>query len=228
VRVSGSPEAMATRGAAVRTLATALAAVLLLAAGAARAADPAALVEQLQKGSVTERRAAALELGEVGDGRATASLAQALRDPDPGVREIAGAALWAIWHRSGDPALDAVLQEGIEHMEGRRFAEAVERFSEVIRRAPAFAEGWNKRATAYYLMGEWDKSLADCEEVVRRNPIHYGALSGFGLNYLQKDDLTRAAAAFEQALRVNPNLSGIEALLEKVRETLRQRRSGSV
>jgi tetratricopeptide (TPR) repeat protein len=77
-------------------------------------------------------------------------------------------------------------------------------------------------------MGDYDRSLADCEEVIRRNPIHYGALSGFGLNYLQKDDLPRAAQYFERALAVNPNLRQIEAALAEIREVLRQRRLNSV
>jgi tetratricopeptide (TPR) repeat protein len=170
---------------------------------------------------VAERRAAAARLGEVGDGAATGGLEGALRDADAVVRALAQASLWAIWHRSGDGAIDALLQRGIAAMEARRFPDAVALFDEVIRRAPAFAEGWNKRATVYYLMGEWDKSLADCEEVVRRNPIHFGALSGFGLNYVQKGDLARAADYFERALRVNPNLESIESLLEEIRETLR-------
>ena len=77
-------------------------------------------------------------------------------------------------------------------------------------------------------MGELDRSLADCEEVVRRNPNHFGALSGFGLIYLQKDDLARAAEYFERALAVNPNLSRIEAMLQQVRELLRQRRQQTI
>ena len=136
------------------------------------------------------------------------------------MREAAGDALWAIWHRSGDPAVDALLRMGIRLMDQHRLAEAVAVFSRVIEQAPGFAEGWNKRATAYYLLGDHDRSLADCEEVVRRNPIHFGALSGFGLNYLQKDDLPRAAEYFERALRVNPNLSQVEAILGQLRELL--------
>jgi tetratricopeptide (TPR) repeat protein len=202
----------------------AVAGVLLLAAVAAAApADEArALLEQLGGGTAAERRAAAARLGEIGDGAAIGGLERALRDQDAAVRALAQASLWAIWHRSGDAAIDALLQRGIAAMEARRFPEAVALFDEVIRRAPAFAEGWNKRATVYYLMGEWDKSLADCEEVVRRNPIHFGALSGFGLNYVQKGDLTRAAAYFERALRVNPNLESIESLLEEIREALQK------
>ena len=202
--------------------------LLAVVAAASPAAETQALLEQLRGGTVDERRAAAARLGEVGDAAATGDLAKALRDADRGVRALAQAALWAIWHRSGDAEIDALLQQGIAAMEARRFPDAVTLFSDVIRRAPAFAEGWNKRATVYYLMGEYDRSIEDCEEVVRRNPIHFGALSGFGLNYLEKGNLERAADYFERALRVNPNLDQIQGALEQIREALRQRRRNTI
>jgi tetratricopeptide (TPR) repeat protein len=195
---------------------------------AAAPAEQAGLLDQLRNGAPEERRTAAERLGEVGDDGAAPPLVQALRDADPVVRRRAHDALWAIWHRSGDPAIDALLQQGIALMEAGRLPESVAVFSDVIARAPAFAEGWNKRATAYYLMGELDRSLADCEEVVRRNPVHFGALSGFGLIYLQKEDLPRAAEYFEKALAVDPNLAQVEAVLEQIREVLRQRRQQSI
>jgi tetratricopeptide (TPR) repeat protein len=203
-------------------------ALLLLAVLAATAGEQAGLLERLRAGGPAERRAAAERLAEVGDDGAAADLVQALRDADPDVRGEAQDALWAIWHRSGDPAIDALLAQGIALMDSRRLPESVEVFSDVIAKAPALAEGWNKRATAYYLMGELDRSLADCEEVVRRNPVHFGALSGFGLIYLQKEDLPRAAEYFEKALAVNPNLAQVEAVLERIREILRQRRQQSI
>jgi tetratricopeptide (TPR) repeat protein len=186
------------------------------------------LLDRLRNGAVAERRAAAEQLGARGDDGAVPGLVDALRDADPGVRGEAHEALWAIWHRSGNPAVDVLLQHGIALMEAGRLPESVAVFSDVIARAPGFAEGWNKRATAYYLMGELDRSLADCEEVVRRNPVHFGALSGFGLIYLQKDDLPRAAEYFAKALAVNPNLAQIGTVLEQIREILRQRRPQSI
>ncbi|MGH7358790.1 MAG: tetratricopeptide repeat protein [Candidatus Rokuibacteriota bacterium] len=191
-------------------------------------AGQADLLERLRAGAPADRRAAAEQLGEVGDDGAAPGLVQALRDADPAVRAEAHEALWAIWLRSGDPAIDLLLQHGIALMEAGRLPESVAVFSDVILKAPAFAEGWNKRATAYYLMGELDRSLADCEEVVRRNPLHFGALSGFGLIYLQKEDLPRAAEYFEKALVVNPNLAQIGQVLEQIREALRQRRQPSI
>ena len=201
---------------------------LLVVAVMTQAGEEPALLEQLRKGTPAERRAAATRLAEIGTGAATGDLAKALRDLDPEVRDRAQAALWAIWQRSGNPEVDLLLQRGILLTEQGRYLDAVTVFGEVIKHDPAFAEGWNKRATVYYLMGEYDRSLADCEEVIRRNPIHFGALSGFGLIYLQKGDLERAAEYFERALTVNPNLESIEAVLEQMREVLKQRRRQAI
>ena len=205
-----------------------LTAILLIAATAASSPEQTALLERLQSGGVEERRIAAERLGEIGDNAATPALVQALHDPDVTVRNEAHDSLWAIWHRSGDPAIDARLAEGITLMQSGSLPEAIAVFTDVIARAPDFAEGWNKRATAYYLMGDLDRSLADCEEVVKRNPAHFGALSGFGLIYLQKDDLPRAAEYFEKALAVDPTLIQVEAALLQIREVLRQRRQQTI
>ena len=205
-----------------------LAAVLLVAMAAVPPAEQAALLERLRNGVVEERRIAAERLGQIGDDGATAALVQALRDPDATVRREAHDSLWAIWHRSGDPGIDSLLAQGIALMQSGRLPESVAVFSDVIARAPGFAEGWNKRATAYYLMGELDRSLADCEEVVKRNPVHFGALSGFGLIYLQKEDLPKAAEYFEKALAVDPTLAQLNTVLEQIREVLRQRRLQSI
>jgi tetratricopeptide (TPR) repeat protein len=204
-----------------------LAAVFLLLVAAA-APEQAALLERLRTGAVEERRIAAGRLGEIGDSGATPALVQALHDSDATVRSEAHDSLWAIWHRSGDPAIDARLAEGIALMGSGNLPEAIDVFTDVIARAPDFAEGWNKRATAYYLMGDLDRSLADCEEVVKRNPAHFGALSGFGLIYLQKDDLPKAAEYFEKALAVDPTLVQVEAALLRIREVLRQRRQQTI
>ena len=205
-----------------------LAAVLLVAMAAVPPAEQAALLERLRNGVVEERRIAAERLGQIGDDGATAALVQALRDPDAAVRSEAHDSLWAIWQRSGDPAIDSLLAQGIALMQSGRLPESIAVFSDVIARAPGFAEGWNKRATAYYLMGELDHSLADCEEVVKRNPVHFGALSGFGLIYLQKEDLPKAAEYFEKALAVDPTLAQLNTVLEQIREVLRQRRQQSI
>lgn len=174
------------------------------------------------------RRQAALALGERGAMRDAPVLVRALRDPDPLVRAIAETSLWQVWARSGDQETDRVLTEGVELLESEQLGQAVQVFTRVIARRPDFAEAWNKRATAYYLLGDYRRSLADCDEVIKRNPYHFGALSGYGMNYLELDEPARALEYFERALAVNPNLEQVEQAADLLRHLLRQQRRDAV
>ena len=102
--------------------------------------------------------------------------------------------------------------------------EAIATYSEVIKRKPAFAEGWNKRATALFLAGEFKRSLADCDQVLKRNPNHFGALSGYGQIYFHLEQYEKAIDYWKRALKVNPNL-GVEdniEIAEKMRAAQRR------
>ncbi len=172
------------------------------------------------------RRAAALRLGEVGAMMDADRLVAHLGDDDAPVRQLAEAALWQIWSRSGDGAIDALFLRGVQQMAASELTEAVATFSEIIRKKPAFAEGWNKRATVYYLLGQYQLSMKDCDEVLKRNRQHFGALSGYGQIYLALGDPDRAQPYLERALRVNPNMAGVAAtlrLIEQQREAKRRR-----
>src|SRR6266850_1187232 len=112
-------------------------------------------------------------------------------------------------------------------MQEGRHAEAIGILSDVVKRKPAFAEGWNRRATAYYLAGEYDKSLADCAEVLKRNPPHFGALSGMGQIYTKLEQHEKALEWFRRALEVNPNMVGVEFNIKEVEELLKEKRGHS-
>ena len=178
--------------------------------------------------NVDHRRQGARALGETGVMDDLPRLAAALRDSDPLVRDLAESAMWEVWSRSGDPTIDRLFATGLEQMQASQGEEAVETFSEIIRRRPEFAEGWNKRATVYYVLGEYKKSLADCDEVMKRNPYHFGALSGYGMIYLKLDQPAQALQYFEQALRVNPNLESTRQTIEILKTLLIQRRKDTI
>jgi tetratricopeptide (TPR) repeat protein len=197
----------------------------LSAAGPTREEALAALVDPRD---VDNRRRGAMALAETGVMTDVSKLADALRDDDPLVRKLAERAMWEVWSRSGDTAVDRLLAAGIEQMSAREDELAVQTFTEVIRRRPDFAEGWNKRATVFYLMGEYQKSLADCDEVMKRNPYHFGALSGYGMIYLQLDQPAKALDYFQRALKINPNLDSINQTVEMLRPLLIQRRKDTI
>ena len=216
------------------TLARALVLVLLLVAPAARwarAAEPTreeALQALAGAADAEARQRAVRWLAEKGAMEDIPALVQALRDVDSRVRAFAENAMWQVWSRSGDAEADRLLALGVEQMQAHDGEAAVETFARVIARRPEFAEGWNKRATVYYLLGEYAKSLADCDEVLKRNPYHFGALSGYGMIYLQLDQPTRALEYFERALAVNPNLSSVQEAADKLKALLIRRRKDSI
>jgi len=177
---------------------------------------------------VTERRAEAVvwvaNHGRMAD---TGLLLKRLLDESPVVRGYAEQGLWLLWSRSGDAEVDRVMARGVEEMQSGRYGEAVTLFSEVVRRRPDFAEGWNKRATALYLAGAYRRSLADCDEVLKRNPQHFGALSGYGQIYFQLGEYARAIEWWRRALQVNPNLLDVEIGIRRAEELLREKRGRS-
>jgi len=151
-----------------------------------------------------------------------------LRDEDEGVRGYAEQALWLLWGRSGEAALDRLMADGVEQMQAGRFKEAAGTFSEIIRRKPAFAEGWNKRATVHYLAGDYERSLQDCDEVLKRNPQHFGALSGYGQIYFRLERYDKAIEYWRRALRVNPNMPGVELNIDAVERLLQEKKARSI
>jgi len=182
----------------------------------------------LKKPDPLERRRGALGLQTVGRMDDVPALIAALRDSDDVVRAIAEEALWAVWSRSGDAHVDDLLKRGISEMSAEHFAEAIATFTQVIELKPDFAEGWNKRATVFYLAGEYRRSLADCDEVIKRNPSHFGALSGYGQIYLQLDQPEKALEYFRRALTVNPNLDGVQAAIDTLEALEVRRRQRSI
>ena len=182
----------------------------------------------LKRTDADERRHGALGLAIVGRMEDAPTLIIALRDTDERVRVVAEQALWAVWSRSGDARVDELFARGVAQMGEQRLPEAIATFTRVIELKPDFAEGWNKRATAYFLAGEFRRSLKDCGEVVKRNPQHFGVLSGYGQIYLELDQPEKALEYFRRALEVNPNLEGVQGLAERLDSMIVRRRQRSI
>jgi tetratricopeptide (TPR) repeat protein len=115
------------------------------------------------------------------------------------------AEIWRLWLQSGNAEVDGQMQRAVLLM-GSMPAMALPILDGIVARLPDWAEGWNKRATVLYLIGEYDRSLADCDRVLALEPRHFGALAGIGLIRTQKDEPREALAAFRKALAVNPFL----------------------
>jgi len=212
----------------VRAMVSAVLSIALLGGAMAQAQEMSRqqALRSLVKSDAQSRQAAASRLGEIGTMGDVAALVKALRDPDADTRANAEQAMWSIWARSGDPDVDTLYQTGVEQMTAGDLPASIATFTRIIELKPDFAEGWNKRATLYFLAGDLRKSLADCAEVMKRNPYHFGALAGYAQIYIQLENYDRALEYSRRALEVNPNLEGVRQsieVLERLHEQQRRR-----
>lgn len=132
-------------------------------------------------------------------------------------------AIWQIWHSHPNADLKEILDDGIRYMSLGALAKAHQVFAGLVERAPDWAEAWNKRATANYLLGRLEESAADIDQVLKREPRHFGALSGLGLVELARDREAEALDAFERALAVHPWLPGAGERIRALRQKLKGR-----
>jgi tetratricopeptide (TPR) repeat protein len=93
---------------------------------------------------------------------------------------------------------------------------AIEMLDRVITREPDFAEGWNRRATVFFLMEDFNRSISDIAETLKREPRHFGALSGLGFILLMRGDTAHARETYEKVLAIYPLMESARLTIEKI------------
>lgn len=180
-------------------------------------------LEALRSANQLERHEILNWLGDHGDMSAVGELVSVLQTSDPISRKLAETAMWAIWSRSGDAHVDKMLIVGSNLLAAGRFAKSIEIFDLIIIEQPEFAEGYNKRATAWYYLGQFQRSLDDIRATMDRNPNHFGALSGAGLCMVALERYQEALFFIDKALEINPNMGSMRTLAEKIRGAAKQK-----
>ncbi|MDX1606546.1 MAG: tetratricopeptide repeat protein [Candidatus Competibacterales bacterium] len=140
--------------------------------------------------------------------------------PSPAAARPIESRIWALWQHSDQPGVSTLMMRGIVAMNQEDLDAALDAFDEVVAQAPAFAEGWNKRATVHYLRGDYGHSMRDIQRTLALEPRHFGALSGMGLIFLAIDDLRGALRAFRAVLEIHPQSPSARHHVERLRERL--------
>ncbi|NQU56574.1 MAG: tetratricopeptide repeat protein [Rhodospirillales bacterium] len=139
---------------------------------------------------------------------------------DPAEAATIEQSIWSIWIRNDNAEIDKRMALALKAMSGGALKLSLVMFNEIIAIDPAFAEAWNKRATAYYLLGQYAASVHDIQQTLALEPRHFGALSGMGLIYSAIGEDKAALKVWQKALSINPQMPGIKARAEELRQKL--------
>jgi tetratricopeptide (TPR) repeat protein len=112
--------------------------------------------------------------------------------------------IWNIWYEVDDPKVIEYFEKGIQAMNIRNYPLAIRFFNNLIEEDPNFAEGWNKRATVHFMMGNFDQSMQDIIKTLELEPRHFGALDGMGLIFIHQGQFQQAIDVYDKMLEIFP------------------------
>ncbi len=171
---------------------------MLSAAAPNLAAEPPAATAQSPSPSLASK-----PLGEMSMDELFATLA----DPANDARgRAAEKEIQRRWSRSGSATIDLLMSWAQQSLAAKDYGRALDFLDQVVMLKPDYAEGWNRRATVFYLQDEYGKALSDIEKLLILEPRHFGALAGIGTIFEELDRKADALAAFEKALAIDPYL----------------------
>ena len=144
-------------------------------------------------------------------------LFERLSDPELEEWEEVEKEVWRLWSNSGSRSMNLLLELGTRAMAKGDLRAAVERFTVLVENAPGFAEGWNKRATAYFLMQRYSLSVADIEKTLTLEPRHFGAMSGLGMILERFDRNKEALGVYEHLVTIHPHRQEAHDAIRRLR-----------
>lgn len=143
-----------------------------------------------------------------------------LADPDYAGWQRAQSDIERAWSRSGSAAMDLLLKRGTTALDEGDPEAAIAHLTALTDHAPDFPEGWNARATAYFLAGQFGPSLSDIAHVLALEPRHWGALAGLGMILEQTEDEERALAAYRASFALNPHQQDVKDAIDRLEKAL--------
>jgi tetratricopeptide (TPR) repeat protein len=143
--------------------------------------------------------------------------------PDEASAKHVEGRIWALWTQTSSDTTMLLMTRAKTAIEKKQPEVALKLLDKVVRLKPDYVEGWNRRATLYYLQNDYAKSLADIREVLKREPRHFGALAGLGMIMQEVGDEKRALDAFRRALEIYPHLEKLPDMVKSLTEKVEGR-----
>jgi tetratricopeptide (TPR) repeat protein len=143
--------------------------------------------------------------------------------PDEASAKHVEARIWAIWLQTPSDTAALLMARAKAAMDAQQADVALKLLDAIVKLRPDYVEAWNRRATLYYLRNDYAHSLGDIQQVLAREPRHFGALAGLGMIMQDLGDDKRALEAFRKALAINPHLEKVPELIKTLSEKVEGR-----
>ena len=131
--------------------------------------------------------------------------------------------IWTLWStHPTDQKLTSMLDEGSRLVQDQKLNRAIKVFTEVIEMDPSWPEAWNKRATVYYMIGEFQKSQNDIDKVLELEERHFGALAGQGMVNIQLKNYEKAKRSYQKAEEIYPAMKSSKIMIKQIEELIKK------
>lgn len=128
--------------------------------------------------------------------------------------------IWSEWFQSGSASIDLMMQWSQKAMENQKYDVALDFLDQVVTLQPAYAEGWNRRATVHFMMKNYGKSMSDIDRTLQLEPRHFGALSGLAQIMAETGHKQSALEAWQKVLAIYPMMRGAQDQVGALSEEL--------
>ena len=146
-----------------------------------------------------------------------------LKKNNPAVSKNIEQKIWTLWStHPSDDKLTSILNEGSRLMQDKDLFRAILVFTEVIEMDPTWAEAWNKRATVYYMIGEFEKSQSDINKVLNLEERHFGALAGQGLVNIQLKNYEKAILSYQMVEKIYPTMRSPKIMIKQIQDLIKR------
>ena len=146
-----------------------------------------------------------------------------LKKNNPALSKNIEQKIWTLWStHPSDDKLTSILNEGSRLMQNKDLFRAILVFTEVIEMDPTWAEAWNKRATVYYMIGEFEKSQSDINKVLNLEERHFGALAGQGLVNIQLKNYEKAILSYQMVEKIYPTMRSPKIMIKQIQDLIKK------
>jgi len=146
-----------------------------------------------------------------------------LKKNNPSLSSKVAQQIWMLWStHPSDQKLTSILDEGSRLIQDQQLNRAIDVFTEAIELDPSWAEAWNKRATVFYMVGEFQKSQNDIDKVLELEERHFGALAGQGMVNIQLKNYDKAKRSYQKAQEIYPAMKSSNVMIEQIEELIKR------